>query len=68
MDTEERQAQFKPHRLLDQDRDAPGREQGVEQAAVQTAHDDALNGQSDQRRHHEGNRDGDEDIRPEPDA
>ena len=46
MDAEERQAEFEPHRLLDQDRDAPGRQQRIEQAAVEAPHDDALDQQA----------------------
>ncbi len=68
MDAEERQAQFKPHRLLDQDRDAPGRQQRVEQAAVQPTHDDPLDREPDQRRYDKGQGDGGEDIQPKPDS
>ena len=68
MDAEERKAEFKPHRLLDQDCDAPGRQQGIKQATIQATHDDALDGETDQRRYDEGQRNGDEDIGPEPDA
>ena len=68
MDTEERQPQFEPHRLLDQDCDAPGGQQRVEQAAIQPANDDALDREPDQRRDDEGQRDGHEDVRPEIDA
>ena len=64
MDAEEGQAEFEPHRLLEQDGDAPGRQQGVEQTAVETAHDDALDHEPDQGRHDEGDRNREKMLRP----
>ena len=68
MDAEEGQAEFEPHRLLDQDRDAPGREQRIEQPAIEPAHHHPLDQEPEQRGDDEGERNGDEDVGAEPDA
>ena len=68
VNAEERQAEFQPHRLLDENADAPGGEQRVEHAAVEAPDDDALDHQPEQRRHDEGERNGDQDAGMQPDA
>ena len=42
MNAEKGEAEFEPDRLLDQDRDTPGREQRVEQPAIEPSNDDAF--------------------------
>ena len=68
MPAEERSAEFEAHRLLKENRDAPGREQRVEETAIQVADDQALDRQPDQRGHHEGDRNGRQEAEMQPDA
>ena len=68
VNAEERQAEFKPDRLLDQDGDAPCRQQRIQQPAIEAAHDDALDDQADDRGDDEGERNGDQDVGVQPDA
>jgi len=68
VDTEERQPEFEPHRLLNEDADTPGGEQRVEHAAVEAPDDDTFDQEAEQRRHHEGERNGDQDAGVQPDA
>ena len=68
MDAEERQAEFEPHRLLDENADAPGGEQRIEHAAIEAADDDAFDRKPEQRRHDEGQRNGDQNAGAQPQA
>ena len=60
--------EVEPHQLLEQDGDAPGREQRVEQASVEPAHDEDLDAVAERRRNDEGERDGREEAEVQPDA
>ena len=62
MDVEEGQAEFKPDRLLEQDGDAPGRQQRIQQPAVEAADDEALDDQTERGRDDEGERDGQQHV------
>ena len=68
MNAEEGQAELEPHGLLDQNADAPGGEQRVENAAVEAPNDNPLDQQAEQRRNHESQRNGNQDAGMQPDA
>ena len=68
MNTEERQAEFQPYRLLDEYSDSPGGEQRVEHASVETPDDDPLDHEAQQRRHHKSERNCNQDAGMQPDA